>query len=111
MNLPLQHTTGARGSTRCPGCEKRFADTAEQPTTDYPVDEAYTRRGSVHLGETRRVLYRWHNACREEAERFNAESRARAAAEHERTMRELCEETGVDYDEIKKRIDERNRES
>lgn len=92
-------TTAAFGSTRCPGCEKRFADST-LAVVEMECEEMYTRKGSVSMGEHRTVTRRWHETCLREFEAWNVESARRAADDHERTMRELCKATGVDYDNL-----------
>lgn len=91
-------TGAAFGSTRCPGCEKRYALTPTTPVVDVVGEEWFTRRGSVSGGEHRTVTRRWHESCLREFEAHADESRRAAAEQHESVVRELCAASGVDYD-------------
>lgn len=93
---PAPFTTAAYGSSRCPECTLRFVDTPGQVTVDLEQDEAYTRRGSVSGGETRRVTRRWHADCLTACEQRIADGRAAELDRREAELRELAEAAGLD---------------
>lgn len=94
MRPPL--TTNAFGSTRCPGCEKRFTDTPDLPVTDVEATEAYTRKGSVSLGESLQVTRRWHPVCLEATNAWIAKVREDARQQQAEDIRQIAISAGLD---------------
>lgn len=101
---PAPFTTAAHGSSRCPECTLRFVDTPGQVTVDLEQDEAYTRRGSVSGGETRRVTRRWHADCLTACEQRIADGRAAELDRREAEVRELAATAGIDPEPYVRRL-------
>jgi hypothetical protein len=114
MNRPAPLTKAAYGSTRCPSCEKRFADTP-RPTVDIEGTEENRGRidsiGQRHRGIGRHaVTRRWHADCLSEFEAQNEAYRRQVAADQEETARAICAAAGLDFEEVMAKIRQREEE-
>ena len=103
MTAPL--TRYAHGSTICPGCNRRFANTP-RATVDLEGTEENRGRvdstGARHRGiGTHPVTRRWHADCLADFETQNEELRRQEAADREAMLRSLCEAAGLDFEEQK----------
>ena len=107
MITPL--TSAAHGSTRCVGCGKQFVMTPGVSTVDVEGEEQNRNRYGGFSGpySARKVVRRWHSACLEGHEQANERLREQIAADHEREMRTMCADLGLDYEAIKARNEAR----
>lgn len=90
--------TGAMGTTRCPGCEKRFIDTPTLTAVD--IDGmVYTRGrpGYKHGNAGRPVPGRitWHQECLAEFEAQNERLRAEVERDRQRTSAKIGVSAGM----------------
>lgn len=94
-------TRAAYGSTRCPGCERRFADTADQAVVEIEGTEENRGRidsiGQLHRGVGRHaVIRRWHERCLAEFEERNSAYRAQVREDQRQLIITICKEAGID---------------
>ena len=86
MSAPL--TSSKLGSTRCVGCEKRFAEDGRAVVEIEATDRTGGRPG--YLGTTYiPVMRRWHTDCHDGQLAFEIESRARAEADRLSTIAQI----------------------
>lgn len=109
MTPPL--TRKATGSTICPGCGKRFAS-APGATVETECAEPNEGRvdsiGQKHRGiGTHKVMRRWHAVCLSDLEAMNQAYREQVKADNEALCRLIAEDAGLDFDEIKRQMEER----
>lgn len=103
-------TTAAHGSTRCVGCGKQFAMTPGVATVEREAEEQNRNRYGGMSGpySATKVLRRWHASCLDEFEESNRRYAEQVAADREQLVRDMCAETGVDFDELMARRDARS---
>lgn len=94
-------TRAAYGSTRCPGCEKRFADTLDKAVVEIEGTEENRGRvdsiGQLHRGIGRHaVTRRWHQSCLAEFEERNAAYREQVRQDQRQMLIDICEAAGID---------------
>jgi hypothetical protein len=94
-------TRAAYGSTRCPGCEKRFAGTSEQAVVE--VEGSEENRGRIDsIGQRHRgigchaVTRRWHEKCLTKFEESNAAYREQVRQDTRQLIIAICEAAGID---------------
>lgn len=94
-------TTAALGSTRCVGCEKRFAVTPDLEVIEV-VGQVENRGrvdsvGSRHRGHgTHAEARRWHRTCLEDFEARNAAYREQVREDQRQLIISICEGAGID---------------
>lgn len=94
-------TTAAYGSTRCPGCERRFAETPDLVVVEVEGTEENRGRvdsiGQLHRGIGRHaVTRRWHGQCLADFEELNAALREQVREDQRQMVITLCEAAGID---------------
>lgn len=94
-------TRRASGSTRCPACGKRFADTPGMGVTETEGQVENLGRidsiGQRHRGHgTHAERRRWHEECLRDFEASNEAYRAQVREDQRQMVVTLCEGSGID---------------
>lgn len=109
--MTTRRPTRAAGSTRCPGCDKRFTDDP-RPTTTVPGTERGGGRPGYSAygphGHDRPVDIRWHAECLTDFQAQNAAYREQTRLDRRNLVEQIATAGGLDVAAVLAEFDARN---